>query len=72
MINYELAKQLKDAGFPQYGRSHEWFDSKGEFYIKPISVTVCPVNKMKGKIKTINNIPPDFSGGRDTDNIAKS
>lgn len=50
-MNYELAKQLKDAGFPQ-----QWEDGKGEID--------CPCrNKGKGNIMTQSEL--DNSCGKD-------
>ncbi len=40
MISYELAKKLKEAEFPQTGKSHTWYSPTGEYQINPISVVV--------------------------------
>lgn len=38
-MEYELAKKLKDAGFPQRGKSHEWcIENSQELLINPISI----------------------------------
>lgn len=39
-MQYELAKKLKDAGFPQKGSSHEWYSPEGELFINPVVVVV--------------------------------
>ena len=54
------------------GKEYDPLQVKLEAQSKKYALFMCSVNKLRGEISLEKTIPPDFSGGRDTNNVANS